>query len=131
MIQKSYDMPVMSRLCISLVFLLLVMLSTSSAQNRPTGSSVVFFVATNGNDSWSGQISMPDSKKTNGPFATLPHALQSVRDWKQKQPNATSSTPTIYIRRGIYFLEKPLPILPQDSGLTIAAFRNENPILSG
>jgi hypothetical protein len=110
---------------ISSLFLLIFCstVATTPAQNRVPASSVAFFVATNGNDSWSGQISMP--------FATLPRALQAVRDWRGKQTNADSSTATIYLRKGIYFLQKPLSILPEDSGLTVSAFRNENPILSG
>src|ERR1035438_2585885 len=43
----------------------------------------VFFVATNGNDQWSGNLPAPSRKGTDGPFATLPRALKAVREARQ------------------------------------------------
>ena len=37
----------------------------------------------------------------------------------------------IELRGGMYFLDKPMVLGPQDSGLTLAAFGDEKPILSG
>ena len=31
----------------------------------------VFYVATNGNDTWSGKVPAPNADKTDGPFATV------------------------------------------------------------
>src|SRR6266571_4870513 len=107
-------------------FLLLLISSMPAAgapgQTSPAPSGV-FFVATNGNDSWSGSKSSPERSRTDGPFATLPRALQAVRDWKQKQGIAAPASATIFIHGGLYFLDKPQSILPEDSGLTMAAFR--------
>jgi len=36
-----------------------------------------------------------------------------------------------FVRGGVYFFDKPLIILPGDSGLTVAAFRGEKPVMSG
>ncbi len=38
---------------------------------------------------------------------------------------------TIELRGGMYFLDKPIVLGPQDSGLTLAAYRDEKPVLSG
>src|ERR1051326_8437503 len=60
----------------------------------PGKNSAVFFVATNGNDHWSGTLPSPNQARTDGPFATLPHALQFARQTKGQ----------IRVRRGTYFL---------------------------
>ncbi len=38
---------------------------------------------------------------------------------------------TVELRGGMHFLEKPVVLGPEDSGLTLAAYPNEKPILSG
>ncbi|HEU5124525.1 MAG TPA: right-handed parallel beta-helix repeat-containing protein [Verrucomicrobiae bacterium] len=93
-----------------------------------TNRSVVFFVATNGNDAWSGQLAAAGSQHDDGPFATLPRAVIAARKFKSGQPNANV---TIRLCSGIYFLNEPLVLTSEDSGLQIAAFRNEQPIISG
>src|SRR6266550_2522859 len=42
--------------------------------------SIAFFVATNGNDQWSGKFPSPNASSTDGPFATLPRAFKAVRE---------------------------------------------------
>ncbi|MEJ7614356.1 MAG: hypothetical protein SQA66_12055, partial [Candidatus Fervidibacter sacchari] len=42
-------------------------------------SPVTFYVAVNGNDSWSGRLPSPNRTKTDGPFATLQRALDAVK----------------------------------------------------
>src|SRR5437016_9951912 len=46
----------------------------------PDSQLSVFFVATNGNDRWSGRLPSPNPSRTDGPLATLPRALKAVRD---------------------------------------------------
>jgi hypothetical protein len=82
-----------------------------------------FYVAPNGNDTWSGTRGTSNFRKTDGPFATVQHALQAAR--------APGGPATIYLRSGFYSLSEPIVLLPQDSGLTIAAYKDEKPILSG
>ena len=41
-----------------------------------------FYVATNGNDAWSGKQREPNPAKTNGPFATLEAARDAIRALK-------------------------------------------------
>src|SRR5438874_67338 len=104
----------MNRLCSLL--LLIAAVPGCAAPHSPAGhgdSAGVFYVATDGNDSYSGRKPSPESKRSEGPFATLPRALRAVHDWKQQQGAADSAT--IFIRGGIYFLKEPLAISPGDS----------------
>jgi hypothetical protein len=85
-----------------------------------------FFVATNGNDLWSGTLLSPNSKRTDGPFATLSRGVLAARN-----THPVASPCAVYVRRGTYFLNQPLVLLPQDSGLDLEAYAGEKPVLSG
>jgi hypothetical protein len=91
----------------------------------------VFFIATNGNDAWSGRFAQPNQRADDGPFATLPHALAAAREFKAGQGSATSGTVTICVRGGTYFLAQPLVLTPEDSNLSLVAFPGEHPLVSG
>src|SRR5882672_4184165 len=82
-----------------------------------------FFVATNGNDNWSGKLAVPNAGGNDGPFATLAKAQQAA--------HASKPQATILVRGGTYFLEKPLSFSAADSNTTIAAYPSEAPIFSG
>jgi len=95
---------------------------------------VRFFVSTQGNDAWSGQLEAPDAARSDGPFATLPHARDAVRrlgqDVKHLHPV------TILVRGGSYELGATLRFLPEDGGSASApvvyqAFPGERPIVRG
>jgi hypothetical protein len=115
----------MTRLLQWLFILVLVSNRSDAAQNA---YSLVFIVATNGNDTWSGKMASPTTDKEDGPFLTIPRGLRAAREAKQKTPDATA---TIVIRAGTYYLAEPLILTPADSGLTLSAYRNERPVLSG
>ncbi|HEX8234715.1 MAG TPA: right-handed parallel beta-helix repeat-containing protein [Abditibacteriaceae bacterium] len=83
------------------------------------------YVATNGNDTWSGTLPSPNAGKTDGPLRTLQRARDRFR------LNTSAGRKTISVRGGTHFLPEPLQLLPVDSNLTIQAFRNEKPLLSG
>ena len=90
--------------------------------------SDIFFVATNGNDAWSGR--MAQASKTDGPFATIPRALRAARESKQ-QTAAESRSPIIMLRGGNYFLDRRVVLTAADSGLKLAKYSQEKPIVSG
>jgi hypothetical protein len=89
-----------------------------------------FFVATNGNDGWSGRLAAPNGQRTDGPFATAARALKAVRENGALNKN-TPEHSTIMIREGTYFLTEALVLTPEDSGLLLDAYRGEKPIVSG
>ena len=92
-----------------------------------------FYVATNGNDSWSGTLAETNSSKTDGPFATLKRAQLAVRELKAKvffpkdepvekrwigspHPLGRGKDILVYIRKGFYSLSEPLVFSAVDGG---------------
>ena len=92
-----------------------------------------FYVATNGNDSWSGTLDSPNSDKTDGPFATIERAQKAVRELKAKvyfpkdepvekrwigspHPFGKGRDILVYIRKGNYALSQPLFFDAEDGG---------------
>ena len=74
-----------------------------------------FFVAKNGNDSWSGKLKAPDQAKTDGPFATLARAREAIRALKASNTLSPGGI-TIYVRGGTYTLDKTFELTALDSG---------------
>lgn len=114
-----------------LIFLLFGTASLGFAANSPTPAPGVFFVAPNGNDQWSGLRPAPRRNGNDGPFATVSHALAAAREWHQGQSAKGSHAPSLFLRGGTYYLNQPLIFQPQDSGLVVAAYDDEQPVLSG
>lgn len=92
-----------------------------------------FYVAKNGNDSWSGSLSEPNSNKTDGPFATITKAQEAVKTLKKTlfkpktppvetrwigspHPNGTGKDILVLIREGYYTLNEPLFFGEEDGG---------------
>lgn len=90
----------------------------------------VFFVTTNGNDGWSGHLARPKRDASDGPFATLPRALDAAREFKARWANKNDS-PTICVRAGTYFLTAPLVLKTEDSHMKLSAYPEEHPVISG
>lgn len=88
-----------------------------------------FFVATNGNDAWSGTLSAPNRGRTDGPFATVPHALQTIREHRRQLRGLVVAK--LYQRGGTYFLNEPILLQPADSMLEWSAYPGEKPVISG
>ena len=91
-------------------------------------TSIGYYVATNGNDRWSGRFPSRNAAGTDGPFATVEHARDSVRATRKAGKEFTGVT--ISLRGGTYRLEKTFALDAQDSGTPSAptiyrAYRNE------
>jgi len=71
---------------------------------------LVFHVASDGNDAWSGRLARPNATRSDGPFATLQRAQQAVRD------RTPRTVPATVLVRGVHRLTAPLVFTPQDSG---------------
>ncbi|MDW8052454.1 MAG: right-handed parallel beta-helix repeat-containing protein [Armatimonadota bacterium] len=89
----------------------------------------VLYVAPNGNDAWSGKLPVANRARTDGPVQTLSRALQLVLEG---EPAPTE----IRLRGGVYYLTEPVVITPEHTKqaqrqLTITAYANERPVLSG
>ncbi len=102
--------------------------TTQSNTASPKPGLGVFFVATNGNDAWSGRLAAANHGGTDGPFATLPRALAATREYQAGQG---SGQPNVVLRGGTHFLKDPLVLTPADSQLNLVAYAGEQPVLSG
>ena len=91
------------------------------------------YVATDGDDTWSGRLAEPNAAHTDGPFATPARARDAVRDIAARA--APSRPMTVLVRGGTYYLPEPLGFGPTDSGrqdapVTYAAYPGETPVFS-
>ncbi|MBM3473706.1 MAG: hypothetical protein FJX75_10600 [Armatimonadetes bacterium] len=97
-----------------------------------SAAPVDLYVATNGNDAWSG--TRPDRVANNGPFATLTHARDELR--KLRAAGKLTEGATVHVRGGVYELAEPLALGAEDSGteghpIIYRAYRDEKPSLVG
>ena len=76
----------------------LLLMLTAHAHARPVFA--VYYVAPNGNDTWTGKLPAPNKKHTDGPFATLQHACERING-DQSGPGDHKEE-RIYLRGGVY-----------------------------
>ena len=100
----------------------------------PQGAILRLYVATDGNDQWSGRLDAPNSRRSDGPLATLERARDAIR--QLKRDGRLHGPVEVLVRGGMYFLKAPFVLTPADSGtaeapITYGAYGDENPILSG
>lgn len=93
----------------------------------------IFYVATNGNDAWSGRLPTPNKAGIDGPFASLSGARDALR---LARSAGELGKVTVQVRGGVYNLAAPFVLEPQDSGasngpIVFEAFAGERPVLSG
>src|SRR4051812_43418389 len=89
-------------------------------------AAMVFYVATNGNDSWSGHYATAFKSQKDGPLATLEEAVRRSR-LERKTPAHVE----IFLRSGIHVVAEPIILTANDSDLTIAAYKDESATVSG
>ncbi|HID24780.1 MAG TPA: right-handed parallel beta-helix repeat-containing protein, partial [Planctomycetaceae bacterium] len=117
-----------------LLFSLLAWPLRSPSGDAATSPAVRFYVAANGRDDWTGRRAQPNAARTDGPFATIDRARDAIRRLKRKGP--IPGPVEVLIRGGMYFLDEPFVLTPEDSGtaaapITYAAYPGEKPVLSG
>ena len=93
-----------------------------------------FYVATNGNDKWSGSLASPNPANTDGPFATLERARDALR--RAKAEGKLVAGGAVWIRGGAYSRERSFELTATESGTPQApvvyrAYSNETPRLLG
>ena len=115
--------------------LLLLAVFAGLAANMAMAKPATIYLAPNGHDQWSGRLAQASADGKDGPLATLPAALKAAR--QARQAGQAGDGVAILWRGGTYELTEPVTLTPDDSGasaqqpLVIAAFENEQPILSG
>jgi hypothetical protein len=99
------------------------------------GPSADFYIATDGDDRWSGRFPSPNAEGTDGPFATVGAAQGAVRALRKQEPKR--STPiVVQMRGGEYAVKAPLAFSGDDSGtpsssVIYEAYPSEIPIVTG
>jgi hypothetical protein len=76
---------------------------------------VTFYVATDGNDAWSGRLSAPNAGKMDGPFATLERARDEVRKRKTAGPLPAGGA-VVELRAGVFERERAFELSKEDAG---------------
>ncbi len=97
-------------------------------------AGTTFYVATDGNDAWSGKLAAPNAERSDGPLATLAKARDAVRALKAAGPLAEPVN--VQIRGGVYYITETLAFGPGDSGgpgaaISYEAYPGETPELVG
>ena len=95
-----------------------------------------FFVATNGNDQWSGKLPEPKADGSDGPLASFARAQQAVRQLKAGPGGSGPCHHRLDSRRHVLAGRRRFPFAAEDSGTERApvvyqAFGDERPIFSG
>ena len=93
------------------------------APTVPAPTEPGFYVARNGNDSWSGKLAAPNAAGTDGPFASLQKAQAAMR--------ADTTIDTTYVRGGDYYLKNVVWLDSKDSGVTFTGYGNEKAVIHG
>ncbi len=93
---------------------------------------VQFYIAPNGDDSWSGR--QADPVQGDGPFRTILRARDAIREFREA--HADPGGFTVSIHPGVYRQTSTLVFEPQDSGtercpVRYEAYGKERPVLSG
>jgi len=114
------------------IVLIAVLLSGAGTHAQTT----TFYVATNGNDTWTGLLAAPNIPLTDGPFASLKGARNGIRALKAANSGVLPGPVVVNIRGGLYVLSDSVVFEAQDSGtsektITYRAYSGETPIFSG
>ncbi len=78
-------------------------------------SPMMLYVATDGNDAWSGKLAVPTAARTDGPFATLTRARDEIRKLKTAGPLPAGGI-TVELQPGVYELAATFELGAEDSG---------------
>ena len=118
-------------MCVMILTFLVAVVGVPSIEGA---DGLQLYVATNGNDQWSGRLSIPNEAKTDGPFASITRARDVIRELKAA--GSFIGPATVKIRGGIYYIDKTIQFGSQDSGtkdapVSYVAYSGEKPELVG
>ena len=88
-----------------------MLITTALVMTSQVASPANYYVATNGDDAWSGKTVVPNVARTDGPFATLSHAVEATR--------ASPGADRIVVKQATHYLGKSILLDARDSGLVI------------
>jgi len=88
----------------AIVIVMVVVASMGAAAAEESAGRALFYVAANGNDSWSGALAAPNASNTDGPFATLERARDEIRNVK-KAAGLPETGVKVLVRGGVYSID--------------------------
>lgn len=93
------------------------------------------FVSPDGRDDWTGTLPAPNAAMTDGPFASLDAARDTIRGMKATDRVVPDGI-VVKLRGGTYRRSTPFILTPEDSGspecpITYTAYADEEPVISG
>ncbi len=96
--------------------------------------AVTLYVSGAGNDAWSGLPAQPNTKRTDGPLASLAGARDAIRRLKSR--GLLDSPVWVIVLDGTYTLTEPLILTPHDSGtqecpVSYEAAAGSRPVFTG
>ena len=86
----------------------------SESSNSEMDKPMIFYVAENGQDTWSGRLAKPNLEFSDGPFATWERLQQAIREVRQKYSSLDKPIEAIFAG-GTYHLSKPIIFMPEDT----------------
>jgi hypothetical protein len=125
----------MDSMCRGIEILVTVAILTFvGAQTTAHAQAITLYVATNGNDAWSGRMAEPNTEKTDGPLASLTGARDALR--KLRVDGKLPGPAVVQVRGGNHFQAEPLLLAPEDSGtwdapISYTRYPNESPTITG
>ena len=96
---------------------------TVTAPGASASAPQAFYVATDGNDSWSGRLAAPNATGTDGPLATLGAAQTAMQ--------ASTTTKTTYVEGGDYYESSTLTLGSADSGESWLGMPGQTAVVHG
>ena len=123
-----------SKILKTTIFLIFLILSWSVVLFA-NDSELCFYVSLKGNNSWSGQLPLPNALGDDGPFATFEKARDAIRQLK-KSGTLPENGITVFIREGTYPFSETFYLTAEDSGTKKApvrwrAYQNEKVCFTG
>ena len=98
---------------------ILIAAAALAASVEVHAAPLLLYVATDGNDAWSGKLDKANAAKTDGPFATLERARDEIRKVK-RAGGLPEGGVTVTASGGIYERQRPFELAAQDSGTQTA-----------
>ncbi len=96
---------------------------TVTAPGASASAPKAFYVATDGNDAWSGRLAAPNAAGTDGPLATL-QAAQTAME-------ASPTVDTTYVEGGDYYESSTLTLNASDSGESWLGMPGQTAVIHG
>ncbi|OHB81924.1 MAG: hypothetical protein A2V98_13665 [Planctomycetes bacterium RBG_16_64_12] len=108
-----------SRTLAAVALLLCTGWDSTFAESAAASGPTVFYVATDGNDGWSGTLAEANAQKTDGPFATLERARDAIRELKHGGGLPEGGV-TVELCGGTYQRPQPFELGTEESGTEAA-----------